>query len=97
MYSENALSGDVQALNPQKAVDLRSDDTVKRTKEQKEANKLDRETLKSELKTAKQVAKEFKKSDEFKKEKEEIKDQILQVPEEEYSFKALDFAFATVP
>jgi Peptidase_C39 like family len=97
LYSENEVSWDVQAFDPQVAVDLRDDTQVKRTKEEKDANKLARETLKSELKTAKLAAKEFKKSEEFQKQKEEIKDQILSVPKGEFSFKALDFAFADLP
>ena len=97
LYSENKVTGDVQALNPQLAVDLRDDTQMKRSKEEKEVNKLAREALKTKLKEAKLAAKEFKKSEEFKKQKEEIKDQILNVPKEEFSMKALDFAFADLP
>ncbi len=94
LYSENEVTGDVQALNPQLAVDLRDDTQMKRSKEEKEANKLAREALKTKLKKAKLAAKEFKKSEEFKKQKEEIKDQILNVPKEEFSMKILDMGYA---
>jgi hypothetical protein len=94
LYSENEITGDVQALDPQLAVDLRDESFVKRTKEEKEANKIARESLKVKLKDAKIAAKEFKKSEEFKKQKEEIKDQILNVPKEEFSMNMLDMAEA---
>ena len=94
LYSENEVTWDVQAINPQVAVDLRDDTQVERTKEEKEVLKTQKEELKTKLKDAKLAAKEFKKSEEFKKQKEEIKDQILNVPKEEFSMKALDFAFA---
>ncbi len=94
LYSENEVTGDVQALDPQEAVDLRDESQVKRSDEEKKAISEQKETLKTKLQDAKLAAKEFKKSDEFKKQKEEIKDQILNVPKEEFSMKILDMANA---
>lgn len=50
--------------------------------------------LKDKLETLKVWAKEFKKSNEFKAKKEEIKDQILEVPNETFSMKVLDMGYA---
>ena len=88
------MTGDVQALDPQVAVDLRDDTQVKRSKEEKQVLKEQKDALKTRLKDTKLAAKEFKKSEEFQKQKEEIKDQILSVPKEEFSMKILDMAEA---
>lgn len=52
-------------------------------------------SLKNKLEELKTSAKEFKKSEEFKTKKEEIKDQILNLPKEEFVINNLDTSFAT--
>lgn len=85
IYSENIDNWDVQTIVIPEQIDLRKND---------ENNKSRKQKLKQYLKDRKINAKEFKKSDEFKKQKEEIKDQILKMPKEEFSFKSLNMAFA---
>ncbi|MDP2091284.1 MAG: C39 family peptidase [Candidatus Gracilibacteria bacterium] len=88
IYSENLDNGDVQTIVKTEQIDLKKND--------KETNDRKKE-LKNRIKKGKLEAKEFKKSDEFKKKKEEIKDEILNVPSEEYSMKILNFANADLP
>lgn len=88
IYSENLDNWDVQTIVKTEQIDLKKND--------KETNDRKKE-LKNRIKKWKLEAKEFKKSDEFKKKKEEIKDEILNVPSEEYSMKILNFANADLP
>jgi len=83
IYSENTLTWEVLALDPKYAI-----------KEEKWDIKEQKQALKNQLKEAKASAKEFKKSDKFKELKEEIKDQILTVPKQEFSFNMLDMSYA---
>jgi predicted Holliday junction resolvase-like endonuclease len=65
------------------------------SKEKIEARRQEiKEELTDRLETMKTTARENKKTEEFRKLKEEIKDQILQVPDETFSMKVLDMANA---
>jgi len=97
-YSIDDENDEVLSINPEDNIDsiIENDKTLTKQDKDKQRNK-HKTNLKDRIKNNKLEAKNYKKSDEFKKKKEEIKDQILQIPKEEFSFKSLDMAFADLP
>lgn len=88
IYSENLDNWDVQTIDNSEQVDFRKND--KNNNERKQE-------LKNDLNDRKIKSKEYKNSDDFKKKKEEIKDEILNMPKEEFGMKVLDLANADLP
>lgn len=95
-YIENLDNWNVLSINPNddienKLLNFQNLDKI----ELKEKEKIAKDELKQKLKDLKKEAKEYKKSIDFKNKKEEIKDQILQLPKEEFVINNLDMSYAS--
>ena len=95
-YSEDLETKEVSSINPEDNIELLIKNNSKLTNKEKEI-KLNnyKEDLKQKLFNAKIEAKEYKKSENFKKRKDEIKEQIMNVPKEEFVMKNLNIANAS--
>lgn len=96
-YWENVKTGGVSSVNPIDNIDELLNNT-KLTQEEKEIKRKESQSaLKEKIENAKLETIRFKETDDFIKEKEKIKDQILKIPNEEFSMKILPMANADLP
>ncbi len=94
MYSENTQTKEVQALNPKYALERRNDTQAHKSADEINIFQEKEQKLKEKFQQAKIEAKAFKKSEKFQELKQGIKDQILNIPKEEFSFNMLDMSYA---
>lgn len=83
-YSEDITTKEVISINPR--------DNIEVTGVMK--NEIRKASLKKELQNLKTSSKDYKKTDDFKNKKLEIKDEILQISEEEFSMNFIDMSYA---
>ncbi|MFA5917297.1 MAG: hypothetical protein WC850_03645 [Candidatus Gracilibacteria bacterium] len=98
MYGENTKTEEVSSINPVDNINKTLEQDTKLTKEQKEEKRIEhRNELKNTIIKAKKEAGEYKKTEDFKGKLNELKENKQSIPNEEFSYKILPMANATIP